>query len=131
MLHVIINEGLYDKEFVEKWTFGFDELKERVQQYPPSKAAEITWVAEAKLIIEAARMFCHRQTGGLQWGVPVDMCPGGNSTAQAIAQLVEHHGQYRCARRQRHRPAVARRHHLPLHHRRAGLIFTGRSWSTS
>ena len=36
MIHVIINESLYDKEFVEKWTFGFDKLKERVQQYPPS-----------------------------------------------------------------------------------------------
>ena len=30
MLHVIIREGLYDKEFVEKWTVGFDRLKEHV-----------------------------------------------------------------------------------------------------
>ena len=41
MMNVIINEGLYDKEFVEKWTFGFDKLKERVQQYPVNKVSEI------------------------------------------------------------------------------------------
>ena len=33
LLNVIINENLYNKEFVEKWTYGFDKLKERVQQY--------------------------------------------------------------------------------------------------
>ena len=34
MLNVIISEGLYDKEFVEKWTYGFDELKARAAEYP-------------------------------------------------------------------------------------------------
>ena len=37
LMNVIINEGLYDKEFVEKWTYGFDKLKERVQEYPPGQ----------------------------------------------------------------------------------------------
>ena len=32
MLNVIINEGLYDEEFVRKWTYGFDELRKRVQE---------------------------------------------------------------------------------------------------
>ncbi len=36
-MHIIINEGLYDKEFVDKWTYGFDELAERVKQFPPEK----------------------------------------------------------------------------------------------
>ena len=30
MMNVIIKEGLWDKEFVENWTYGFEELKERV-----------------------------------------------------------------------------------------------------
>ncbi len=86
MLHVIINEGLYDKEFVEKWTIGFDKLKERVQQYPPSKVSQITWVPE-RLIIEAARCFAKAKPAAVQWGVPVDMCPEGPTVAQAITQL--------------------------------------------
>lgn len=48
-LNVIINEDLYDHEFVEKWTYGFDQLKERVQEYPPAKVAEITWILLALL----------------------------------------------------------------------------------
>ena len=50
MLNVIINEDLYDHDFVEKWCYGFDELAERVQEYPPDKVAEITWVPEDKIV---------------------------------------------------------------------------------
>ena len=42
MLHVIIAEKLYDKKFVEDWCYGFDKLKERIEEYPPDKVAEIT-----------------------------------------------------------------------------------------
>jgi anaerobic selenocysteine-containing dehydrogenase len=38
MLNVIINEKIYDGEFVDKWTVGFEQLKERVQAYPPEWA---------------------------------------------------------------------------------------------
>ncbi len=56
MLHTIINEGLYDAEFVGRWCTGFDALRDRVQEYPPARAAEIAWVPEDQ-IIEAARLF--------------------------------------------------------------------------
>ncbi|NIS72476.1 MAG: molybdopterin-dependent oxidoreductase, partial [Proteobacteria bacterium] len=54
-LNVIIEEGLYDRDFVETWCHGFDELRERVTQYPPAKVAEITRLAEEE-IVESARM---------------------------------------------------------------------------
>jgi thiosulfate reductase/polysulfide reductase chain A len=56
MINVIINENLYDKEFVERWCYGFDKLTERAQDYPLEKVAEITWVPAEK-IREAARMY--------------------------------------------------------------------------
>ncbi|MEG3069554.1 MAG: hypothetical protein RQM92_00635 [Candidatus Syntrophopropionicum ammoniitolerans] len=37
MLHVIINEELYDQEFVENWTVGFAELRTYVQDFTPEK----------------------------------------------------------------------------------------------
>jgi anaerobic selenocysteine-containing dehydrogenase len=86
MLNVIINEELYDKDFVEKWTYGFDELKERVQEYPSSKVAAITEVPE-ELLVEAARLYAKSKPAALQWGVAVDMEPEGTSVAQAIAHL--------------------------------------------
>lgn len=56
MMHVIINEGLYDKAFVENWTVGFDELKAHVQDYSPQRVAEICWVS-AETVIDAARFY--------------------------------------------------------------------------
>jgi len=56
MAHVIINECLYDKAFVENWTKGFDELKKHVQEYSPQIVSEITWVP-AETIVDAARFY--------------------------------------------------------------------------
>jgi len=60
MLNVIVNEDLYDKDFVAEWTVGFDELKRHVQDYRPEQVADITWVP-AESIRELARTFA---TGG-------------------------------------------------------------------
>jgi anaerobic selenocysteine-containing dehydrogenase len=56
LLYVIIKEGLYDKEFVEKWTTGFDKLEKHIEQYSPEKVEKITWVP-AKTTTDIARMY--------------------------------------------------------------------------
>jgi anaerobic selenocysteine-containing dehydrogenase len=56
MLYVIIKEGLYDKQFVEKWTTGFEKLEHHIEQYFPEKVEKITWVS-SKTIKEIARMY--------------------------------------------------------------------------
>ena len=83
MLNVIINEDLYDHDFVENWTYGFDELKERVQDYPPSKVAEICWVDE-ETIIGAARAYANARPGAIQWGLKVDQSVTGIPTAHGL-----------------------------------------------
>src|SRR5471030_518811 len=49
LLHVIINENLYDADYVQQHTFGFDELKQRVQEYPPEKVAQWTGISAADI----------------------------------------------------------------------------------
>jgi anaerobic selenocysteine-containing dehydrogenase len=56
MLNVIIKEGLYDKEFVNKWTIGFDKLEGQIEDYSPEKVEKVTWVPAAK-IREIARIY--------------------------------------------------------------------------
>jgi len=68
MLNVIINENLYDREFVEKWCLGFEEVKSLVQQYPPDKVAQITWVP-AEQIAEVARLYATSPASILSFGV--------------------------------------------------------------
>jgi len=49
MLNTIISEGLYDREFVENWTVGFDKLAEHVKQYTTGWAERITGVAAEEI----------------------------------------------------------------------------------
>ena len=53
-INIIIQNELYDKEFVEKWTTGFDQLKEHVADYTLSRCSEITWLSPEE--IEAAAL---------------------------------------------------------------------------
>jgi thiosulfate reductase/polysulfide reductase chain A len=67
-LHVIIEEGLYDREFVAQWGYGFEELRERVRDYSPERVAPITWIPPER-IVEAARLYATHQPALLIWGV--------------------------------------------------------------
>lgn len=87
MLNVIINEGLYDKEFVDKWTFGFDKLAERVQEYSPEKASEITWVPADK-IREAARIYATSKTAIIHPGVAIEQFVNTTQTIRGILCLI-------------------------------------------
>jgi len=70
--HVIIEEELYDKDFVENYSHGWDAFKERVMKdYPLEKVQEITWI-DKELIRKAARMYATTKPAAIQWGVPTE-----------------------------------------------------------
>lgn len=70
--HVIIEEELYDKEFVENYIHGWEPFKERVmKEYPLEKVQEITWV-DKDLIRKAARMYATTKPACIHWGVPTE-----------------------------------------------------------
>ena len=71
-LNVIIAEQLYDKDFVENWTVGFEELCERVDEYPLGRVAEITGVP-ADQIAAAARMYATAESAIIPWTPITDM----------------------------------------------------------
>lgn len=86
MVNVLITEDLIDHEFVDKWVYGYEDFKEVVMQWPPSRAAEVCWVDEQK-IIDAARLFAEKKPSNCFWGVSVDMCASGVGAAMAIQAL--------------------------------------------
>ncbi len=87
MINIIINEELYDKDFVENWTYGFDKLKERVQEYTPERVAEITWLS-AEDIIKAARAFAVDTPGCIQIGSSLERQANCGQTLRAIICLM-------------------------------------------
>ena len=87
LLNVIIAEELYDKEFVERWTLGFDELAAHVKDYPPEVAARITGVPAAR-IEQFARMYATTKPATITQGVSIDHCVNGVQNSRAIAILI-------------------------------------------
>lgn len=94
MLHTIISKGLYDSEFVENWTVGFDKLKEHVKDYPPEKVEKITRVPKEE-IIEAAEVFAKTKPACIHqsWGT-LDQTTAGFHTSRSIAILQAITGNY-------------------------------------
>lgn len=86
MLNIIINEELFDKDFAKQWCLGFEELKERVQAYPPQRVEEITWVPREK-IIEAARIYARTKPACITQVLAIDQNADTISTSRAIAML--------------------------------------------
>jgi anaerobic selenocysteine-containing dehydrogenase len=70
-LHVIIDEELYDEEFVKNYIHGWEEFKERVKEYPLERVEEITWVKK-ELIRKAARIYATVKPACINWGVPTE-----------------------------------------------------------
>jgi anaerobic selenocysteine-containing dehydrogenase len=71
LLNVIVNEGLYDKEFVEHYVHGWEPFVKRVNEYPVERVETITWVPKEK-IREAARLFATTKPAAIQWGVAIE-----------------------------------------------------------
>jgi anaerobic selenocysteine-containing dehydrogenase len=85
-LNVIIEEELYDKNFVDQWCHGFDELKDRVKKFPAEKVAEITWIPEEQ-IVQTARLYATSKPASIIWGVKTDM-QGINVTSITQAKCI-------------------------------------------
>ena len=83
MLHIIIQEELYDKEFVDRWTTGFHDLAERVKDFTPEKAAGITWIPAEDIRI-AARLYATTRPACIQWGNGLDQNINTFQTVRAI-----------------------------------------------
>lgn len=87
LLNVIIEEKLYDRDFVRKWAHGFDELKEHVSQYSPELVSEITWVPPDR-IRESARLYARTKPAVIQWGNPIEHTVHAFDTARALICLM-------------------------------------------
>jgi anaerobic selenocysteine-containing dehydrogenase len=87
MLRVIVEEDLYDHDFVERWCFGFDEMVENAKKYDLDEMAEKLWIPKEK-IQAAARMFAKANNGAVQLGLSLDMQRNGVSAVMGIIALM-------------------------------------------
>lgn len=86
MLNYIIQNDLYDHDFVDRWCYGFDELAEHVKPWTLEKTEQVTWIPKEK-VVEAAEMIAKSDGAILQWGVALDMTKEALPTSQAAFDI--------------------------------------------
>jgi thiosulfate reductase / polysulfide reductase chain A len=87
MINILIQEGLYDKEFVQKWGIGFDQLREHVKEYTLDKVSRITTVPAEK-IAQAAHMYATIKPASLHYRIGLDQNINSTQSARAVGMLI-------------------------------------------
>ncbi|ETR70686.1 MAG: Formate dehydrogenase H [Candidatus Magnetoglobus multicellularis str. Araruama] len=89
IMHVLIDENLYDHKFVESCTVGFEELKQKVLEYPPDRASEISGIPPEK-IRQVARLLASVKPVMLCYtlGITEHTCGKNNVMSTANLQML-------------------------------------------
>jgi len=94
MIRTIIEEGLLDQDYVDHYTVGFDELKERALPRTPEWAAAITGIP-ADTIRTLAREYATTQPAAIRMGVALERHKGGGQAVRAVSCLPALTGAWR------------------------------------
>jgi anaerobic selenocysteine-containing dehydrogenase len=86
MIHVILEERLYDEAFVQAHVDGLADLKRAVAAFPPAVAAARAGVSEADMLA-AARMFAGGTKGSASTGTGPEMAGNGTLTQYLVTSL--------------------------------------------
>src|SRR5215471_18671139 len=86
MMHVIIGENLFDADYVSRYTLGFEQLRQRVQDYPPERVAQWTGIS-ATDIEKLARDYATVSPAVIRVNYGVQRAQNGGTAMRAIAML--------------------------------------------
>ena len=96
LMHVILAEGLEDKDYIARYTTGFDSLKELAGKYPPERAAALTGISKEE-IIELAREYATAQPSVIRLNYGIQRSERGGAAVRAVAMLPALTGSWRHA----------------------------------
>ena len=94
LIHTIIEENLIDEDYVKLYTQGYNELKERAQDWSAEKASAVTGI-EAKDIRELARQYAGTKSAAIRIGVALERHEGGGQAIRAVCCLPSLTGAWR------------------------------------
>jgi anaerobic selenocysteine-containing dehydrogenase len=86
LMRVIIEEGLYDLEYVSEHTHGFELLREHVQPYTPQRVAHLTGIAAAD-IERLAREYATSAPAVIRVNYGIQRSQNGGAAARAVCML--------------------------------------------
>src|SRR5580704_3465504 len=86
MMHVIVAERLHDADYVASYTSGFEGLRERVREWTPQRAAELTGIA-AEEIVGLAREYATTRPAVIRLNLGTQRSERGAMAVRTVALL--------------------------------------------
>src|SRR5262252_6753635 len=92
MLHVIVEEGLVDQNFIRDRTSGYEALAENVRKFTPEAMAPVCGI-DAQTIREVARLYATSKGSMIMWGMGISQHVHGTDNARCLIALALSTGQ--------------------------------------
>ena len=92
LIHAIIEEGLYDRQYVQAHTEDFEKLREHIRDYSPEKMAPICGI-DAATLREVARAYARADRAIIFWGMGISQHVHGTDNARCLIALALVTGQ--------------------------------------
>ena len=86
MSHVILKERLYNQDFIDRRTEGFDEFAKTMEKFTPEYAEAISGV-DRDLIVQAARMYAGAKNAAIYWALGIPEHSHGTDNAMSLIHL--------------------------------------------
>ena len=86
IMHTIIDERLFDQEYIELFTEGFDKLQEHIKDFSPESMAEICGI-DPQVIRRVARDYANAERGIIFWGMGISQHIHGTDNARCLISL--------------------------------------------
>jgi anaerobic selenocysteine-containing dehydrogenase len=86
IIHVLIQAGMIDRDYIARHTMGFEELAQSVQKYTPKYVSEVTGLEE-ELILKVAFLYGNAKAAFIGWTMGVNHSTKGTETVNAINNL--------------------------------------------
>lgn len=94
LLHVVLAEGAEDRDYLERYTLGWPQFRDRILEYPPDRVATITGLTEEQ-IVALGRRLAHTRPTAIRAGIGVQRHAGGGEVLRMLACLVGVTGDWR------------------------------------
>ncbi|MQY42202.1 formate dehydrogenase subunit alpha [Epibacterium sp. SM1969] len=86
IMHVIVEEELYDSQYIHRWTENWEAEKEHLSQFSPEAMSEICGISPEQLR-RTARLFAKADAGMIFWGMGVSQHIHGTDNSRCLISL--------------------------------------------
>jgi anaerobic selenocysteine-containing dehydrogenase len=94
LLNIVLSEGKEDRQFIDARTVGWEPFRQRVLDFPPSRAAEVTGLP-AESIVEFGKRLAETRPTGIRIGIGLQRHGGGGMAVRTITCIPGVTGDWR------------------------------------